>query len=323
MSHTLAAPAALAPVTLPAGAVRLSDWGLIRARGEDATVFLQGQLTNDLAHAAAGEARLAGYCSAKGRMLGSFIAWRAAPDEWLLACSAELLPQLLKRLSMFVLRSRCKLSDASAELGLWGVAGAGVQTLLPAWPEAAWRLAALPDGGQLVRLPDAAGLPRALLVAPREAALPASLPGLSPEGWAWLEVASGVARIVTATVEAFVPQMVNFELAGGVSFQKGCYPGQEVVARSQYRGTLKRRGFLLAADAPLRPGQEVFSADDPAQPAGTVALAASWPQLPAQPNLALVELKRAAAGSALHLGAPDGPALRVVALPYVVPADEA
>ncbi len=325
--------AAIDAAAFPSGAVRLSDWGLIRARGEDATTFLQGQFTNDLASAGLHEARLAGYCSAKGRLQASFIAWKAAPDEWLLACSAELLPGMLKRLSMFVLRARCKLTDASTELGLWGAAGAAALSALgEAAPAQAWQISRPADASQVLRLPDALGQPRFLLAAPlaAQAATPdapaplpaalAALPALPAAAWRWLEVASGVARVVGATAEAFVPQMVNFELVGGVNFKKGCYPGQEVVARSQYRGTVKRRGYLLAGDAPMSEGQEVFASTDPAQPAGTIALAANWAE---HGSLAFVELKRAVSAGELHLGAADGPLLRLQTLPYALPGEDA
>jgi len=132
-------------------------------------------------------------------------------------------------------------------------------------------------------------------------------------------VTSGVARIVAATVEQFVPQMVNFELVGGVNFQKGCYPGQEVVARSQYRGSVKRRAFLFTSDAAALPGQEVFHSDDAEQPAGMVVNAASL----GGAHRALVEIKLAALDTgSLHLGAVDGARLqRVIQQPYPVPIE--
>jgi folate-binding protein YgfZ len=169
----------------------------------------------------------------------------------------------------------------------------------------------------VLRLPDAAGTSRWLLASPAGDE-PPPLPALPLAQWQWLEVASGVPTIVGATVEQFVPQMVNLELVGGVHFQKGCYPGQEVVARSQYRGTLKRRAFLFQADAAAAPGQEVFADDDPSQPAGMVANAAS---VDGWGHLALVELKLAALGRPLHLGAPGGPALHRTELPYAVPLE--
>jgi len=316
------------------GAVRLDDWGVIRAQGADAGTFLQGQLTNDVQGLGAGEARLAGYCSAKGRLLATFVVWRDEAGDFLLACSADLLPQTLKRLSMFMLRAKCKLTDASAERPLWGVAGEPAWAALAALPSVslparAWSVASVAPAtpaGTLVRLPDARidGLPvpRALYLG---ADLPAPLPALDPATWRGLEAASGTARIVAATVEQFVPQMVNLELVGGVNFQKGCYPGQEVVARSQYRGTLKRRAFVVHGAVPLQPGQEVFHDGDPGQPAGMVVLAgASAGALRGAPEgafTALVELKLAASeGGALHLGSAEGPRLTLDALPYALPS---
>jgi tRNA-modifying protein YgfZ len=288
------------------GRVRLDDWGVIRAAGEEARSFLNGQLTQEVLHLGDGAARLAGYCSAKGRLLASFVVWQRGPNEVLLACSADLLPPTLKRLSMFVLRAKCKLSDASAEIPLYGLAGVDG----PAEP---WQRQRVGES-DMIRLPDAAGVRRFLWAGEP----PADLPPLDAETWRWLEVQSGVPRIVAATVEQFVPQMVNLELVGGVNFQKGCYPGQEVVARSQYRGTLKRRALLFRSDAAAAAGQEVFAASDPGQPAGLVAAAARGPD---GGFAVLAETKLALANDALHLLSAEGPRLQQTALPYTLPAD--
>jgi len=300
---------------LPQGAVRLADWGVIRAHGDEAAKFLHGQLTQDIEHLPEGQARLAGYCSAKGRLLATFVVWRQDGGDILLACSADLLPAVLKRLQMFVLRARCKLSDASAELPLWGLAGAAAAVA----PGAVWSRAAF-DGADLIRMPDAVVggqmVPRVL-----QAGGAAAVAGpLDADAWRWLEVHSGVARVVAATAEQFVPQMVNLEVVGGVNFQKGCYPGQEVVARSQYRGTLKRRGQVVHAAQDLQPGTEVFHRADPGQPAGLVVLAGTW----RGQHAALVELKLAALnGGSLHAGSAEGPLLTPQALPYELPAEAA
>ena len=302
------------------GALRLPALGVIRAGGADAAAFLHGQLTNDILGLGPHEARLAGYCSAKGRLLASFVVWRSGADL-LLACSTDLLAPTLKRLRMFVLRAKCSLSDASAELPLWGLAGAGAQQWLgdaaPERPGSTARHGA----ATIVRLPDAAGVPR-FLCAGLDA--PPPLPALESGAWDWLEVRSGVARIVAATAERFVPQMLNYELIGGVDFHKGCYPGQEVVARSQYRGTIKRRSLLFELTGPPpAPGTEVFHSDDPGQPAGTVVLAAASPQEGATArSLALVEIKLAALASGdLRLASPEGPALAALAMPYELPRE--
>ncbi|HLL20219.1 MAG TPA: tRNA-modifying protein YgfZ, partial [Rubrivivax sp.] len=196
----------------------------------------------------------------------------------------------------------------------WGVAGAAELQDLPVWGRGGAR------GAELVRLPDGAldGQPVTRgLWASTDAP---TMPELEHETWRWLEAASGVPRIVAATVEQFVPQMVNLELVGGVDFQKGCYPGQEVVARSQYRGTLKRRAFVVICEAPLHPGQDVFHAEDADQPAGMVVLAGSH----GGRHNALVELKIAATAdaSALHAGSVGGPGLTLVDLPYSIPTAE-
>jgi len=300
------------------GVARLVHWGVIRARGADAVSFLQGQLTSDVTHLELSQSRLAGYCSAKGRLLASFITWKAAEDGLLLACSADLLAPTLKRLRMFVLRARCELSDASAEVPLYGLVG----------PQAtAWLTGAAPgqvwgkrerDGVTTIRLPDAAGSARFMWAG--TTAPP--LPPLAVESWRWLEVRSGVARIEQATMEQFVPQMLNYDVLGGVDFRKGCYPGQEIVARSQYRGSIKRRSLLFETDGTAGAGDEVFHSGDPAQPAGTVANAAAQPAGCPHGSLALVEIKLAAlASGSLHLGAPNGAPLRRIEMPYALPLE--
>jgi folate-binding protein YgfZ len=306
------------------GAVALTHWGVIRAQGADAASFLHSQLTNSVTGLDSSHAKLGGYCSPKGRLLASFVYWQNVPEEILLACSADLLTATLKRLSMFVLRAKCKLSDASAEIRLVGLTGPSAT----AWlgdnaPVAAWARDEH-AGGSVIRLPVADGKSRFLWAAPASTAMP-ELPSLSLDAWRWCEVDSGVPTIEAATADQFVPQMLNFELLGGVDFQKGCYPGQEIVARSQYRGTIKRRTFLFDAAGPASAGQEIFHSADPGQPAGMVANAA--PQIdPASPggSVLLAELKLAALeGGSLHLGAPDGPALALRLMPYTVPRDAA
>lgn len=292
------------------GALRLQDWGVILAEGPDAAAFLNGQLTQDMLHLEPSRARLAGYCSPKGRLLATFVAWRLSAENFALACSADLLPATLKRLSMYVLRAKCKLSDASASWPLHGLAGPSAEAWLgTALADGNWACAAH-GNNRTIRLPVVDGCSRYLCVGPDAPPLPA----LDAATWQWLEVRSAVPRVVAATADQFVPQMLNMELLGGVNFKKGCYPGQEVVARSQYRGTLKRRTYLLDSEAPLAPGMEVFHNQDPGQPAGMVVLAAS---LPAGAHAALVELKMAALlDGTLHAGSAAGPRLSPAPLPY-------
>ncbi|HYF20841.1 MAG TPA: folate-binding protein [Ramlibacter sp.] len=294
------------------GACALAHLGVIRAQGDEAERFLHNQLTHDFALLRPDQARLAAFCTAKGRMLASFIGLPYEPHDVLLVTSRDVLAPTLKRLSMFVLRSKVKLVDATDAFVLHGLAGTAAGAAL-----APWSLRREGDA-RVVGLYPAEGQPRALRVAPAGAAAPAG-PELPLDRWHWGEVRSGVPLITAPVVEAFVPQMVNYESVGGVNFKKGCYPGQEVVARSQFRGTLKRRMYPVRADAPLQAGQEVFHASDREQPTGVVVQAAPAPEGGWD---ALVSMQISSAeGGALTAGSPDGPALRVQPLPYPLLAD--
>ncbi|MCY4755102.1 CAF17-like 4Fe-4S cluster assembly/insertion protein YgfZ [Pelomonas aquatica] len=291
---------------LQASQLHLRDWGVIRAQGADATTFLHGQLTQDFALLDREHARLAGFCTAKGRLLATLVGWRGGEDEILLALPAETLAATLKRLSMFVLRAKCKLSDASAEFAVYGLLGTPAAE--------SWTLARDGDAVQIA-LP---GSQRALRVQPAAAPTPAGA-AMSPDDWALAEAEAGMAWVRGATVEAFVPQMINFEVLGGVNFKKGCYPGQEIVARSQYRGTLKRRLQVFETDAAATVGQEIFHSADPEQPAGVVAGSGSRDGR----SVIAAEIKLAALeGGSLHLGSATGAVLQPRALPYDIPPQE-
>ena len=300
------------------GQLALQHLGVIRAEGEDAAVFLQGQLSNDVQLLPVGQARLAAFLSAKGRMQASFIVIKRSASEFWLLTSRDVLAATLKRLSMFVLRAKVKMSDASEAVQLVGLAGdtvpAEARTLAP------WQTVQLGDAS-VVRLFAASGESRALLAAPAGSALPASVaqsPALDAAAWQLSLVQAGVPLITQPVVDAFVPQMVNFESVDGVSFKKGCYPGQEVVARSQFRGTLKRRMYRVAASEAVSVGQEVFLASDAEQPVGTVVQTAPAAQGGYE---ALVSMRIDASTEALHLGSSSGPGLQLLSLPYTLKDD--
>lgn len=298
------------------GIAPLAHLGVIAVQGEEAAKFLHGQLTQDFVLMAPDQARLAAFCSAKGRMQASFIGLRWSADEVLLVCERNLLAQALKRLSMFVMRAKAKLRDATAEFQLLGLVGESAAQMQPA-PLAPWhRFEAA--GGWAVSLYPADGQPRALLVLPADAVPPAG-PALTQTIWQWTEVRSGVVLISQPLFEALVPQMLNYESVGGVNFKKGCYPGQEIVARSQFRGTLKRRAYLVHAQAELAAGQEVFRAGDAEQPCGVVVQAAPHPDGGVDAMVSL-QITAAEAGD-LHAGSADGPALSLQPLPYALLED--
>ncbi len=296
----------LRPIAL-AGAW-LSRYGVLSVSGDDARSFLHAQLTSDVEHLTSQRAALAGWCSAKGRLLASFLVVARA-DGFLLQLARDLAPTVAKRLSMFILRSKVKVQDASdawLQLGLWGegaarrLAAAGFD--VPGAPFAVAargdRLAVNCDSGRfLVLAPssEAEALERAI-----------GAPSAGEEAWALMEIRAGHPLITAATQERFVPQMVNLEALGGVDFHKGCYPGQEVVARAEYRGQLKRRMVRarLPAGAAARAGQDLFAGEDPGQPGGTVVDAAGGEMLAVIPI-----------GSAPRL-VPDGLPLEILPLPY-------
>jgi folate-binding protein YgfZ len=298
------------------GVTPLTHLGIIRVEGEDAASFLQGQLTQDFGLLGLSEARLAAYCTPKGRMQASFVGFKRSHAEILLVCSRDILPATLKRLSMFVLRAKAKLRDATGEFDLYGLVGAAAEQAAPGLT-VPWSRADV-GTATAVRLYPADGQARVLWVTPAGEAAPGG-PALEAAHWMWGDVRSGVATITVPIVDAFVPQMLNYESVGGVNFKKGCYPGQEVVARSQFRGTLKRRAYLAHADAALQAGQEIFHDSDASQPCGLVAQAAA---APGGGWDAIVSIQISAAGGGrLNVGTPDGALLSLQPAPYPLLAD--
>lgn len=304
----------------------LSHYSLIRARGEEAQDFLQNQFSNDVKLVAADRSQLSAYCNPKGRILAAFRLF-LREDEYYLRLPAEILPATLQRLRMFILRSKVTLDDASGELARFGFAGsdaprrlAEILTDVPAEPDAVRH-----EGGlTILRLPGPVpryefhGEVEAVMALWRRLARQARPVG--EECWRWLIIQAGIPEIGADTVEEFVPQMVNLAALEGVSFKKGCYPGQEVVARMHYLGKLKRRMYLAHVDqpAPPAPGENLFTPDSE-QGAGKVVLAATAPE-GGSDLLAVIQI--ASREEPLHLGSPDGPLLEIRSLPYTV-TDEA
>ena len=299
----------------------LSQLGVIAFRGDDTATFLQGQLTNDVRSLHADTAQWNGYCSPKGRLLGNFLMWRQGED-YCLQLSGDILPGVMKRLSMFILRAKVQGRDASDETVRLVVAGpqasAAVNAAMGKLPEAAM-CSLTSNAGRVIRLGEDKFV---LSVTPGHAAavwqaLRASATPVGAPVWDWLRLNAGIPMIVAATQEQFVPQMVNLEVIGGVSFQKGCYTGQEIVARSQYLGKLKRRMFLAHVDAEASPGDNLYSADFAGQATGTVVNAAPAPA--GGFDVLAVAQVESAHTQTLHLKAADGAALSLKPLPYALP----
>lgn len=318
--QTLVGATPLAAQTFPDCAITdLSHFGLIRASGPDLRSFLQGQLTNDVNAVSADRAQISSYCSPKGRMLGSFWILQRGEDLYL-QLPIDRLEAVLKRLRMFVLRSQVSLEDASTRLARFGIAGDCAAAMLPFVP-AEDQATITRDQLTVLRLPgdrprfELLGPPELLAARWREMAGEAEQTG--GDFWSLMDIRAGIPQVFEETVEAFVPQMANLQLIGGVSFKKGCYTGQEVVARMQYLGKLKRRMYrarIDTAEAP-KPGTEVFSpSSESGQGAGRIVDAAASPEGGFE-VLAVVQISSAEAAD-LRLGGADGPPLKLLPLPY-------
>ncbi|PKO86609.1 MAG: folate-binding protein [Betaproteobacteria bacterium HGW-Betaproteobacteria-12] len=293
--------------------VPLTHLALIEATGEEAKAFLHSQFTSDVNHLEDGQAQHAGWCSAKGRMQASFVLWHEAGNYRLLL-AADLLEATQKRLQMFVLRAKVKLA-AQHDHVLLGLAGEHAGEALA---EAGLVAPVVPldiiagDGCTVLRL-DAG---RFIIAAPAAAA-----PGLwqkltvkaRPAGtpaWRWLDVQAAFPLVTLATKEEFVPQMADFEKIGGVSFHKGCYPGQEIVARTQYLGKVKRHLYRLSSGVPLQAGDDLFSPDNLDQASGKVMSAAPAPS----GGFAALAVVQSNFAANLHLGSREGPQVQAVAV---------
>ncbi|MGB0722825.1 MAG: YgfZ/GcvT domain-containing protein [Gammaproteobacteria bacterium] len=299
----------------------LSQYGLISAVGDDVTTFLQGQLTNDVSAVSETHSQLAGYCTHKGRMLANFRLFRNG-DMTYLRLPRELVETALARLRMFVLRSDVTLEDANDALVRVGLVGPDAEAELTAAlgdaPEEVGDGVSTPNI-QAIRVPGTEGRPRYEIYGELDAMtrlwekLNVNCAPVGSEAWRLWEVLSGTPTVYEATSEAFVPQMANMGLLDGISFNKGCYTGQEVIARMEYLGALKRRLYLMRCDSGEgAPGQEVFRSDKGGS-VGKVADAARHPD-GGQALLAVIQIS--AEEAELHLGSQDGPELRIEPLPY-------
>jgi folate-binding protein YgfZ len=313
------------------GFTPLNEWGLILVEGADAATLLQNQLSNSvlsMRRTGAGEiaqgldaVRLMGYCSPKGRLLAS--AWLSlfpesseSEDRFALFISKDIAASIAKRLGMYVLRSKVKVVDASND---WVIFGAYQDSQTD-------KLITTPLESLALRMPDVLcggqSFQRVLIAQKKSESQKLSLNEAALTQWNSLEVMSAIPRIVLATQEQFVPQMVNFESVFGVDFKKGCYPGQEIVARSQYRGAVKRRLQLAhtvihsSIQEMAKPGIELFLKNDSSQPCGMVVLAAPNPDHPDRIDFQVECKLEALESGEIHIGGSDGPVLKIDTLPY-------
>ena len=298
----------------------LSHFGLIRFAGEDAQQFLNGQLSCDVAGLEPRRARYGSYNTAQGRMLASFLLWREG-TVFFMQLPQSVREATQKRLSMYILRSKVKAEDASSAHVLIGVAGVNagalLQPLFAELPAAPLTLTSA-EGANVLRL----SADRYQIIASPERA-PALRNAIAKDAapvgsavWDWLDIRAGIPFITPATREQFVPQMANLDAIGGVSFDKGCYPGQEIVARMHFLGRLKQRMYLasVAADEAPQPGDKLYSAGTGGQSCGVVVNAAAAPD-GGFDMLAVMQIESAQRGE-VHWKSREGPRLKFLELPY-------
>lgn len=296
----------------------LSHEGLVRVAGADAGAFLHSQLTNDVLALPVGGAQWNGWCSPKGRLLVTLLVWR---DEagYVLQMPRALQAAIQKRLQMFVLRSKVTLSDDGIERERLGIAGELANAA--EFIDASMGIMTVRNAGllQVIRLSER----RYQFVAPAAVAieqwkhLATVATKAGAPAWDGFAIREGVLQVLPATQDAFVPQMANFELIGGVSFKKGCYPGQEIVARTQYRGILKRRTIRVHCNENLKPGEPLYAPEFADQPAGMVANAA--PSADGGYDALVVAQIESIKADSLRVRGADGPKLERRPLPYSVP----
>ena len=303
----------------------LAPIAVLAIGGADATAFLHGQLSIDVQHLASGAFRYATYNSPKGRMLANLVLWRAGAgaDGYQALVPGDIAESVRKRLAMFVLRSKVTLSDVTAGYLRLGVGGPRATEALRAV------LGVAPAPHEVAQVDDVTVLglaeSRFVLVTPVEhgTALRTTFAKRLAEGdfavWQWLAIRAGVPIVTASTQDAFVAQAANMDILGAVDFNKGCYTGQEVIARMQYLGRLKERAFLFHADGTgVAAGTRLFNAVFGEQACGTVVNAAPAPG-GGSDLLAVIQLAAVERGDT-RLGDPAGPPLVQLPLPYPIPA---
>lgn len=300
----------------------LSHYGLISARGDDVVEFLQGQLTNDIKDITDKIGQLSAYCNPKGRILANFRIFKRN-EHYLLRLHKDILEPTLKRLRMFVMRSKVELEDSSDALIRIGIAGDNAaKYLTPYFINLPTKTDECYSENEitLIRLPGET--PQYEAHGPIEKikslwiALQKEAVAIGENSWNLLIIRAGIPEIVSETVEAFVPQMVNLQAINSLSFTKGCYPGQEVVARMHYLGKLKRRLFIgiVKSDILPLPGQSVMSNLENEQKTGQI-ITASWSGTNKAEILAVLQIEKAENGE-LYIATDTQSKLQLKNLPY-------
>ncbi|WP_215777298.1 folate-binding protein YgfZ [Paludibacterium sp. B53371] len=308
-------PAQLAALQQSSVVCSLSQFRLLRVTGEEAGSFLQGQLSNDVRLLNGSNAQYTGYSSAKGRLLASFLLWQFGEDYYLLVAS-DLAETIARRLAMFILRSKVKLTICD-DWVLSGLNGADAESWLSQQghviPESPLQLTAAVPGTMLLRLRHGA----LLLLSPAQGGVVLPQAGLpvEPEVWSLLDIAAGVPWISLAVQDEFVGQMVNLDLIDAISFTKGCYPGQEIIARTRYLGKIKRRMLKIRLPGEAVSGAPLYCQSMGDQSVGTIVnVAREQPGF----SLALAVIQLSTIDEGIYLDKALSQKIEIQSLPYSV-----
>lgn len=305
----------------------IDDWTILGVGGADASDFLHSQFTNDLLALPDNRAQLSAYCMPKGQMIANFLIWRTSEGQYRIALPAGLDEAVLQRLQMFKMRANVEIESLAESLSLFGV----TDTYLEQNPESPVELPQSPLSTMETNPYTAIAWPgqraRWLVISPRDATSTLWEDGQAPDPgsdlWRLWDIEDGIAFVRAENREQFVPQHLNLDLVDGISFSKGCYPGQEVVARMKYRGEIKFRTYRLSGnfDEIPAPGDPIHLSEDPgARPCGRVVDACVPPD--GGPCQMLASVRAADAGQPLRAQRPDGPALEPLPLPYQLTGGE-
>ncbi len=304
----------------------LSRLGLIKVSGKDAQTFLQGQFTNDVSQVTDTQSQLSAWCNAKGRVLINFLLFKYHDVYYLLLPDEHVL-NTLKRLQLYVLRADVNLENAGEQLLRIGLSGERISSLLQEqlFPPTEINQCVSADNILVIKIHGIQ--PRYIMLSDFDhlksfwqTATAKNIRLVGTSAWVLLDILSGIPKVLLETTESFVPQMLNLQAIGGINFKKGCYVGQEVVARMKYLGRLKRRLYLINIEAefPPLPGELLFLTHNDSESIGKIVNAQPHPD---GGIVALAVIMIEHADKDLRLNSAEGFPIKLLELPYSLPQD--